>query len=73
MDNLEKKLREVRGGVVNDLLLQFNNSTRINKIEPDNVYNVNFNNPTSLKNLGKAVASNLLTDLENNIRNSANF
>lgn len=73
MDNLEKKLREVRGGVVNDLLLQFNNSTRINKIEPDNVYNVNFNNPTSLENLGKAVASNLLTDLENNIRNSANF
>jgi len=73
LDNLEAKLREVRGGVVNDLLTQFRSLTNINKIEPDNVYNVNFNNRANLTNFGKEIASSLLNDLENNIRNATNF
>jgi hypothetical protein len=73
VDNLEAKLREVRGGVVNDLLSQFKNSTTINKIEPDNVYNSDFNNRTSIENLGKQIASSLLTDLESGFKNALNF
>jgi hypothetical protein len=73
MDNLEAKLREVRGGVVNELLTQFRNFTTINKIEPDNVYNPDFNNRTSFENYGRQLASGLLNDLENNIREGTNF
>ena len=73
MDSLEAKLRDVRGNTVNNLLTQFRSSTNLNKIEPDNVYNPNFNDRTSLKNFGKTVGSGLLTDLENATRNAANF
>ncbi len=73
LDNLETKLREVRGGVVNDLLKQFRNSTGINKIQPDNVYNPDFNNRTSLKNFGKQIGASILNDLESSIREGANF
>ena len=73
MDNLEGKLREIRGSAVNDLLLQFNRATSINKIEPDNVYEPDFNNRTSVKNLGKQIASGLLNDLTNTARDAANF
>jgi len=73
MDNLESKLRDVRGSAVNSLLSQFRNVTTINKIEPDNVYNSNFNNNISLGNFGKTIASGLLNDLENNIRSTINF
>lgn len=73
VDNLEAKLREVRGGVVNDLLKQFRNLTGINKIQPDNVYDPSFNNRISLKNLGKQVAASLLNDLESGVREGANF
>ena len=73
MDSLEKKLRDVRGSTVNNLLTQFRNSTNLNKIEPDNVYNPDFNDRTSLKNFGKIVGSGLLTNLENATRDAANF
>lgn len=73
LDNLETKLREVRGGAVNNLLTQFRTLTSINKIEPDNVYAPDFNNRISLTNFGKQVASSLLNDLEEAARNAANF
>lgn len=73
LDNLETKLREVRGSAVNDLLLQFRDLTQINKIEPDNVYNINFNDRTNLGNFGRSLGSSLLNDLEDTIRNAANF
>ena len=73
MDSLETKLREVRGSTVNNLLKQFRNATTLNKIQPDNVYNPDFNDRTSLKNFGKAVGAGLLNDLENATRNAANF
>lgn len=72
-DNLETKLREVRGSAVNGLLQQFRNTTNINKIEPDNVYSPDFNNRISVKNLGSQVASGLLNELENTVKRSANF
>ena len=50
-----------------------NKITGINKIEPDNVYSANFNNRTSLSNLGSSLASGLLTDLQDVLRNAANF
>ena len=73
LDNLETKLRDVRGSAVNDLLSQFREHTKLNKIEPDNVYNPNFNDRTSLKNFGKSLGSSLLNDLEDTARNAANF
>ena len=73
MDSLEKKLRDVRGSTVNNLLTQFRNSTGLNKIEPDNIYTPNFNDRTSLANFGKTVGSGLLTDLENTTRDALNF
>lgn len=73
LDNLEIKLREVRGSAVNGLLSQFNNAIGINKIEPDNVYSADFNNRLSIKNLGKSIGSELLNDLTVTIRDSANF
>ena len=73
MDNLESKLREVRGSAVNGLLKQFRSSVNINKIEPDNVYNADFNNRISVSNFGKQVASGLLNDLESTVRGAANF
>ena len=73
MDNLENKLRDVRGKTVNGLLSQFNNLTTINKIEPDNVYNKNFNDRTSVSNFGKQLASGLLNDLTNTVRDATNF
>ena len=72
-DSLETKLRTIRGSAVNSLLSQMNKITGINKIEPDNVYSANFNNRTSLSNLGSSLASGLLTDLQDVLRNSANF
>lgn len=65
MENLETKLREARGTAVNGLLNQFRDLTTINKIEPDNVYNSDFNNRTSVSNLGRQLASGLINDLEN--------
>jgi hypothetical protein len=73
MDSLESKLREVRGSVVNNALQQLTNATGINKIEPDNVYSPDFNNRISLNNLGKQIASGLLTDLTDSARSAANF
>ena len=73
MDDLESKLRNVRGSAVNGLLSQFRNFTAINKIEPDNVYEADFNNRASLANFGKQLASGLLNDLENTARDAANF
>lgn len=73
MDNLENKLRDVRGKTVNGLLSQFNNLTTINKIEPDNVYNKNFNDRTSVSNFGKQLASGLLNDLTSTVRDATNF
>lgn len=73
LDNLETKLREVRGSAVNNLLTQFRTLTSINKIEPDNVYAPDFNNRISVSNLGKQVASGLLNELEEAARNAANF
>ena len=72
-DNLEARLREVRGSAVNGLLNQFRNTTKINKIEPDNVYSPDFNNRVSVKNLGSQMASGILNELENTIKQSANF
>jgi hypothetical protein len=73
MDNLETYLREKRGSTVNELLSQFSNATTINKIEPDNVYNNNFNDRTNVVNFGKEMASGLLNDLQDTIRESTNF
>ena len=72
-DSLETKLREVRGGVVNDLLKQFRNLTTINKIEPDNVYSPNFNNRTNFANFGKQIGASLLNDMETATRDATNF
>jgi len=72
-DNLETSLREKRGGVVNSLLSQFRSTVNINKIEPDNVYNQDFNNRTSVTNALNGLGSNLLNDLEEGIRGGANF
>lgn len=73
MDNLEAKLRDVRGSTVNNLLNQFRSSTGLNKIEPDNVYTPDFNDRTSLTNFGRSVGAGLLNDLETATRNAANF
>lgn len=73
MDNLETYLREKRGSTVNELLSQFSNATTINKIEPDNVYNTNFNDRINVVNLGKEMASGLLNDLQDTIRDATNF
>lgn len=73
LDNLETKLREKRGNAINDLLLQFRDTTNLDKIEPDNVYNPDFNDRTSLKNLGRRIVSDLQTELEDAVRNGANF
>ena len=72
MDNLETSLREARGSVVNGLLTQFRDET-INKIEPSNVYQPDFNNRASAANAGSQVASGLLNDLENTLRSATNF
>ena len=72
-DNLETSLREVRGGVVNDLLKQFRNLTNINKIEPDNIYGPNFNSATNFAIFGKQVGASLLNDMETATRNATNF
>ena len=71
-DNLESSLREVRGSVVNGLITQFRKAT-INKIEPSNVYQSNFNNRDSLANAGSQIASGLLNDLESKLRTATNF
>lgn len=71
--NVEDKISQLRGGVVNDLLDQFRKATTINKIEPDNVYNPDFNNQVSVENLGKNIASRLLNDLENTVKQTGNF
>jgi len=73
VSSLETKLRESRGSAVNGLLNQFTKLTGINKIEPDNVYNSDFNNRTSIKNLGKELASGLLTDLIDETKSALNF
>lgn len=73
IDNLETTLREKRGKTVNELLSQFSNATTINKIEPDNVYNKNFNDRINVVNLGKQLASGLLTDLQDTVRDASNF
>jgi len=73
LDNLETRLREERGKFVESSLNEFRNWTTINKIEPDNVYSPDFNNRLSLKNAGKALASDLLNDLEGDVRNITNF
>lgn len=73
LDNLESKLRDIRGNTVNSLLLQFRDLTKINKIEPDNVYKPNFNDRTSLENFGRSLGSSLLNDLEETVRNATNF
>jgi len=73
LDNLETRLREERGKFVESTLNDFRNWTTINKIEPDNVYSSEFNNRLSLKNAGKALASDLLNDLTNDTRNISNF
>lgn len=73
LDNLETKLREVRGSAVNGLLEQFREKTNLNKIEPDNIYNKEFNNRISLENLGKQVGGGLLNDLEDTVRDASNF
>ncbi len=73
LDNLETRLREERGKFVESSLNEFRNWTNINKIEPDNVYNTDFNNRLSLKNAGKALASDLLNDLEGGVRDITNF
>jgi len=67
------RLREERGKFVESTLQEFRNWTSINKIEPDNVYNPDFNNRLSLKNAGKALASDLLNDLTGDVRNITNF
>jgi len=73
LSNLETKFREVRGSAVNSLLNQFSKVSGFNKIEPDNVYASNFNNRISVNNLVKQVGSGLLNNLEDSVRNGANF
>lgn len=73
LDNLETRLREERGKFVESTLNDFRNWTTINKIEPDNVYSPDFNNRLSLKNAGRALASDLLNDLEGGVRDITNF
>lgn len=73
LDNLETSLRQERGKFVESSLNAFRDWTTINKIEPDNVYSSGFNNRLSLKNAGRALASDLLNDLEGDARNIANF
>jgi len=73
LDNLETSLRQERGKFVEKSLNAFRDWTTINKIEPDNVYSPDFNNRLSLKNAGRALASDLLNDLEGDVRNIANF
>jgi len=71
VNSLETQLREERGKVVNGLISQFRNLTTINKIEPDNVYQSNFNNRTNVVNAGRQLASGILNDLENAIKKGA--
>ena len=71
-DNLESSLRELRGSAVNGLITQFRDAT-INKIEPSNVYQPDFNNRASVANAGLQAASGLLNDLENTLRTATNF
>lgn len=73
LDNLETRLREERGNFVEKSLQNFREWTTINKIEPDNVYYPEFNNKLNLKNAGKALASDLLNDLEDEVRGITNF
>jgi hypothetical protein len=73
LDNFSTKLREKRGEFVESSLNEFRNMVNINKIEPDNVYSKQFNNRLSLKNAGKSLANDLLTDFEGNARNITNF
>jgi len=73
ISSLETSLRETRGSAVNGLLNQFTNSTNINKIEPDNVYSSDFNNRTSVKNLGKELASGLINDFVDETKSALNF
>lgn len=73
LDNLETRLREERGKFVNESLQSFRDLTNINKIEPDNVYHPQFNNRINIENAGKALASDLLNNLEDGARNTANF
>ena len=72
-DNAENRLREIRGSVLNNLFTQLHEFTRINKIEPDNVYNTDFNNLLSVSNYRKSLASSLLNNLEDETKNLANF
>jgi hypothetical protein len=71
--NVENRISQLRGEIVNDLLDQFRKKTTINKIEPDNVYDPGFNNNIKLENVGKSMASSLLNDLENTIKQTGNF
>jgi hypothetical protein len=71
--NVENRISQLRGEIVNDLLDQFRKKTTINKIEPDNVYEPGFNNNIKLENVGKSMASSLLNDLENTIKQTGNF
>jgi len=73
LDNLETRLREERGKFVEKTLNEFKNKIPINKIEPDNVYNKDFNNRISLRNAAKSLASDLLNDFGDDIRNITNF
>jgi hypothetical protein len=72
-DNLETKLREIKGSAVNNLLNQFRSASNINKIEPDNVYKGSFNNRASASNAAKSAASSILNDLEDETRNLTNI
>ena len=72
-DNLESYLRDLRGGLVEGALQSLQDSLNINKIEPDNVYNKDFNNRLSLANAGNKLAAGLLNDLTGEARNIANF
>lgn len=72
-DNLETRLREVKGSAVNSLLSQFRSASNINKIEPDNVYKSDFNDRASAKNAAKSAASSLLNDLEESIKQAGNI
>lgn len=73
LDNLETKLREIRGSAVNNLLKQFRNATNINKIEPDNIYDPGFNNRASFRNFAKREAAGLVNLLEDSAREAFNF
>jgi len=73
VDNFETSLRNLRGNIVEGALQQLQDFTNIKKIEPDNVYNSDFNNRISLNNLGKELASGIINDLTGEARNIANF